>query len=154
MFFLALFLIGIKWTILYTDTLAQEKIGLTPKMLREVKIMENRHFKSRTDNGESESYRLERLEIELMGRSFTGLPLDERMKTLKIASQKRMLSGTSLPPSVAKYYSPKRINNDLIQVVPKNDDVGIIDGLMKVYAPDLFRAYRARKDRQFELFDD
>jgi len=132
----------------------ENQIVLTPKMLREVKIMESRHFQNKANNQESDAYRVERLERELLGRSYDALPLNDRMKTLKIASQKRMLAGTSLPPSISKYYSPKRIQNDLIYVVPKNDDVGIIDGLMKVYMPDLFKAYRARKERQFELFDD
>ena len=130
------------------------QILLTPKMLKEIKIMEKRHFKNEANNGETNSYRLERLEIELLGKNYDALPLENRMKTLKIASQKRMLAGTSLPPSVNRYYSPKRIKNDLINAVPKNDDVGIIDGLLKVYMPDLFKAHRARRERQFELFDD
>ena len=155
MFLTAIFLIVIKWTILYANSDMQNQVALTPKMLREIKTMENRHFKSRSDNGETEAYRLERLEIELMGRTYDRLPIQERMKQLKIASQKRMLSGTSLPVYVSgRYYSPKRIRNDSIMVVPKNDDVGIIDGLMKVYAPELFEAYRAMKDRHFEMFYD
>ena len=139
---------------MYSSTSAKDEIALTPKMLREVKIMENRHFKSRSDNGETQAYRLERLEIELMGRSFEGLPVNDRMRTLKLASQRRMLKGTSLPPSVAKHYSPKQIYNDSINVVPKNDDVGIIDGLIKVYMPEFYKQYRAQRQRQHEVYGE
>ncbi|MBE7706029.1 MAG: hypothetical protein E7Z91_02135 [Cyanobacteria bacterium SIG30] len=150
----AIALIITRFIFLNANADIENKKFLTPKMLREIKIMENRHFKSRSNNGESESYRLERLEIELMGRSYENLPIQRRMERLKIASQKRMLQGVSLPVSLSKHYSPKRIRNDSIEVVSKNDDVGIIDGLMKVYAPDLFEAYRSMKDRQFEMFSD
>lgn len=127
--------------------------NFTPKVIREIKIMEGRHFKGKLD-GETNDYRLKRLEIELMGRSFENLPFEERIKRLKLASSKRVLAGTANLAGFSSSYTPKRIHNDTIYVVPKNDDVGIIDGLMKVYAPDLFAQYRHIRDRSFEIYSD
>ncbi len=133
--------------------LADARGDFTPKMLREIKTMESRHFNNKTTD-ESNEYRLERLEIELMGRSYEALPLNERMKTLKLASSKRMLRGVAVPVNMNRYGTPKRLENTSIQVVSKNDDVGIIDGLMKVYTPELFESYRESRERRFERWSD
>lgn len=125
---------------------------LTPKMLRDLKTMENRHFSNKNDF-DTEEYRIKRLEIELMGRSFEKIPIDKRMETLKLASQKRMLKGTSVPYSMQQF-GMKKIDNDNIKVISKNDDIGIIDGLMKIYAPELFQNYRSMKERSYEMFSD
>ena len=117
---------------------------LTPKMLREIKIMENRHFGH--NNFEFKEYaRLNMLEEELFGINFEGVPVEKRMKKLKIASQKRMTQGASIPHSVG--ISAKRIQNDNIKIVDKND-VGIIDGLMKLYAPDAYEVWKRQKEAE------
>jgi hypothetical protein len=136
-----------------TKALADSKYEFSPKMLREIKTMESRHFNNKSTD-ETNEYRLERLEIELMGRSFEGLPLEERMKTVKLASSKRMLRGVAVPVGMNKYATPKRLENNKIQIVSKNDDVGIIDGLLKVYAPELFESYREIRERRFERWSD
>lgn len=114
------------------------------KMLKDVEIMESRHFKNKADGIETDQYRLNRLERALFGHINDNLPIEDRMKKLKIASQKKMLAGTSLPHSIR--ISPTRIDNDSIQIVNDND-VGIIDGLMKVYAPQVYSRFKAKNER-------
>jgi hypothetical protein len=117
---------------------------LTPRMLKEIKIMETRHF-GKNFYELKERIRLNNLEEELFGVNFEGISLERRMKKLKIASQKRMTQGASIPRSVG--ISAKRIQNDNIKIVDKND-VGIIDGLMKLYAPDAYEVWRRQKEAE------
>lgn len=117
---------------------------LTPRMLKEIKIMEVRHF-GKNFYDLKEKIRLNNLEEELFGVNFEGISIERRMKNLKIASQKRMTQGASIPHSVG--ISAKRIQNDNIKIVEKND-VGIIDGLMKLYAPDAYEVWRRQKEAQ------
>ena len=106
--------------------------------------MENRHFgKNYFDL--KERVRINNLEEELFGVNFEGVPIEKRMKRLKIASQKRMTQGASIPLGVG--VSAKRIQNDNIKIVEKND-VGIIDGLMKLYAPDVYEVWRRQKETE------
>lgn len=138
-FFFLFFLISV------TSAFSTDLI-LTPKMLREIKIMENRHFGH--NNFEFKEYaRLNMLEEELFGVNFEGVPIEKRMKRLKIASQKRMTQGASIPHSIG--IPAKRIQNDRIQIVEKND-VGIIDGLMKLYAPDAYEIWKRKKEVQMQ----
>ena len=113
-------------------------------MLKEIKIMEVRHF-GKNFYDLKEKIRLNNLEEELFGVNFEGISIERRMKNLKIASQKRMTQGASIPHSVG--ISAKRIQNDNIKIVEKND-VGIIDGLMKLYAPDAYEVWRRQKEAQ------
>ncbi len=134
------------------DVFEEENLNYTKKMLRDVKTMENRHFGKKFEDVDFD-VRLARLEIELMGREFSDLPLDIRMDKVKLASQKRMLSGTSIPPQLRKYYSVKQMNNNNVEIV-NNNDVGLIDGFLRLFAPDFFDYYRASRDRYFERYVD
>ena len=130
----------------------QENNEITPKMLREIKTMEKRHFKGKVEE-ESDEYRIKRLEIELLGDSFEDIPIKRRMERLKIASQKRMLTGFSIPRNFDTRFTAKKIENDSIEVV-KKDDVGIIDGLLRLYAPDFFEYYRESRAKYVERYWD
>ena len=130
----------------------QEDNEITPKMLREIKIMEKRHFKGKIED-ESDKYRLERLEIELLGNSYEDIPTKRRMERLKLASQKRMLTGFSIPRNFDPRFTPKKVENDSIEIV-KKDDVGIIDGLLKLYAPDFYEHYSQSRRRYVERYWD
>ena len=121
---------------------------LTSKMIKEIKIMEKRHFKGKVED-ETYDYRLKRLEIELMGRSFEDIPIKRRMAQLKLASQKIMLTGMSIPKSFDARFTQKRIENESVEIVKKND-VGIIDGLLKLYAPDFYEYYSESRRRYVE----
>lgn len=128
------------------------EVEFTPKIEKEVSIMEKRHFKNKITN-ESDAYRINRLEDELMGKTWEYTPLETRMRRLKLASQRTLLAGTSLPSGMSRKFSPKKIHNDSIEL-RERDEVGIIDGLLKVYAPDLYEKFRFTKDRQFERYSE
>lgn len=126
------------------------EVKFTPKIEKEILIMEKRHFKNPLVN-ETDSYRIARLEDTLMGRIWEYTPLDVRMRRLKLASQRVILAGTSLPNNLSRIYTPKRIRNDSIEL-REIEQVGIIDGLLRVYAPDLYEKVRFRNERNFEYF--
>lgn len=128
----------------------EPEVVFTPQIEKEVSIMEKRHFHNKVTN-ETDSYRIARLESELMGRVWSFSPLETRMRRLKLASQRTMLAGTSLPNNLARIYSPKRIRNDSIEL-REREQVGIIDGLLRLYAPDFYQKLKYRNDRQFEYF--
>lgn len=125
---------------------------ITPKMLREIKTMEKRHFRGKVED-EADEYRIKRLEIELLGSSYEELPTKRRMERLKIASQKRMLTGFSIPRNFDTRFTSKKIENDSIEIV-KKDDVGIIDGLLRLYAPEFFEYYRQSRAKYVERYWD
>lgn len=127
-------------------------VEFTPKMEREIRIMEKRHFKNPIVD-ETDEYRIERLEEELMGKVWRYTPLATRIRRLKLASQRTTLAGTSLPPSMNRIYTPKRIHNDSVELKEK-DKVGIIDGLLRLYSPKRYEAYKAIRERQFERYSE
>ena len=126
------------------------EVEFTPEIEKEISIMEKRHFKNKVTN-ETDSYRIARLEDTLMGRVWEYTLLDVRMRRLKLASQRTILAGTSLPHNLSRIYSPKRIRNDSIEL-REREQVGIIDGLLRVYAPDLYEKVRFRNERNFEYY--
>ena len=133
------------------DARANEpEVVFTPKIEKEITIMEKRHFHNKVTN-ETDSYRIARRERELMGKVWAYTPLETRMRRLKIASQRTVLAGTSLPNNLARVYTPKRIRNDSIELA-QQDQVGIIDGLLRLYAPEFYQKLRYRNDRHFEQF--
>ena len=126
------------------------EVKFTPEIEKEISIMEKRHFKNKVTN-ETDSYRIARLEDELMGRVWEYTPIETRMRRLKLASQRTILAGTSLPYNLSRIYSPKRIRNDSIEL-REQEQVGIIDGLLRVYAPELYEKVRFRNERNFEYY--
>ena len=119
----------------------------------EIRVMEKRHFE-KTNDDESEKYRVAKLEEHLLGRTWEFSPLPNRMRTLKLASQRKMLSGTSLPVGIRRYASPARISNDSTPVYDNDDNVGLIDGLLKLIAPDAYYQWSKRKRRIQECYND
>ena len=76
------------------------------------------------------------------------------MKKLKLASQRKLLSGTSIPLSLRRAgFTPKRIANDSTPVNDNDDNVGLIDGFLKLMAPDAFKTYSEHKKRMYERYD-
>ena len=123
------------------------------KTEHEIRVMEKRHFEKTSDD-EPEKYRVAKLEEHLLGRTWEFSPLSHRMRRLKLASQRKMLSGTSLPVGIRKYVSPARIANDSTPVYDNDDNVGIIDGLLKLMAPDTFYKWSKRKRHMQECYND
>lgn len=128
-------------------------VNFSKKVAREIKTMEKRHFSS-VNTYDSDKYRIAKLEEHLLGRTWEFLPVDERMKKLKLASQRKLLSGTAIPLSLRRAgYTPKRIANDSTPVYDNDDNVGLIDGFLKLMAPDAFKTYSEHKKRMYERYD-
>ena len=82
-------------------------VNFSRKNNKDIATMEKRHFSS-VNKFDSDKYRIARLEEHLLGRTWEFLPVDERMRKLKLASQRKMLSGTAIPTSLRRAgFSPK-----------------------------------------------
>jgi len=123
-------------------------VEFSQKELHWIEVMEKRHF-PRTYPELSDSERLKNLEYELLGRCWKFTPQKTRIDKLKIASTNTMLIGTALPPSIGSSRNVKRMRNDDIQL-RKRDNVGLIDGFLRLLNPDLYEKYRESADKLFE----
>ena len=128
-------------------------VELNKKTEHEIKVMEKRHFE-KTYSDESPSYRIKKLEKLLLGRTWEFSPLTDRMRRLKLASQRKILSGMALPVGIEKYASPSKIANDSTPIYENEDNVGILDGLLKLYAPEVYQNWSNRKKRLREVYHD
>ena len=124
-------------------------VEFSKKDLYYIEAMERRHF-SKLYPEFSDSERLKNLEYELLGRCWQFSPQRTRIDKLKIASSNAMLVGTSLPPSISSSRMAKRMRNDDVQLRKRDDNVGLIDGFLRLMNPDLYKKLRESEDRLFE----
>lgn len=122
-------------------------VKFNKKQLEDIEALERRHF-PRTYPEFSDFQRLRNLEFELLGRVWEFSNQSDRIRTLKLASTNVLLSGVSLPASISSKQNAKRMHNDSIQVRKKND-VGLIDGFLRLLNPDLFEQVRKTEDKMF-----
>ena len=125
-----------------------EKVAFSHKDLKVIEMMEKRHF-PRTYPEFEDSERLKNLEWELLGRIWIYTSQEDRIRRLKLASSNTMLSGVALPAQISSKRIVKRMRNDNIQL-RQRDNVGLIDGFLRLINPELYEQYRLRADRQFE----
>ena len=125
-----------------------EKVAFSAKDLKMIEMMEKRHF-PRTYPEFEDSERLKNLEWELLGKVWIYTSQNERIKRLKLASSNTMLSGVALPARISSKRNVKRMRNDEIQL-RKRDNVGLIDGFLRLLNPELYEQYRNNAQRQFE----
>ncbi len=106
--------------------------------------MEKRHYRNPAGSLESNEYRINRLETTFFGQTFQELDAKERMRRLRIASQKMFMTGAAIPSGM----SSRKLNarDDILQIVEK-DKPGIIDGFMKLYAPGLYEKFQEKNER-------
>lgn len=128
-----------------TDEQPSAPAVMTSKMIHDIGVMEARHFNKKMPDKPNEE-RLSRLEVKLTGRNWESLPLKDRMRRIRLASQRVALGGTSIPVNLRGNFTPNRINNDSIPLAERDNDVGIIDGLLRLYKPDIYNAWRSRKE--------
>ena len=119
--------------------------------LKAIEIMEKRHF-PRTYPEFSDNERLKNLEYELLGRIWEFSPQKERIKRLKIASSNAVLIGTALPASISSKRHVKKMKNDSIQM-RERDNVGLIDGFLRLVNPDAYETYRQHADKMYYKYD-
>ena len=126
-------------------------VVFTQKQLRIIEMLEKRHF-MKTFPDLSDKERLRNLEFELLGRAWAYTDTEKRIKTLKIASSNVMLQGVSLPASISSKRNAKRMTNDSIQI-RKKDDVGLIDGMLRLINPELYKQYRNYSDSMYNAYE-
>ena len=126
-------------------------VYLNPKELKTIEMLEKRHF-LKTFPELSNKERLKNLEYELLGRTWQYTNKWDRIQSLKLASSNIMLQGTSLPPSISSRRNAKRMTNDSIQI-RKKDDVGLIDGMLRLINPELYKQYRSYSDDMYNNYE-
>lgn len=125
------------------------EVNFSKKELHYIEVMERRHF-PRTYPELSDFERLKNLEYELFGKCWKFSNQKDRIERLKIASSNTMLIGTALPPSISSSRMAKRMRNDDLQLRKRDDNVGLIDGFLRLLNPNLYQKYRESEDRLFE----
>lgn len=123
-------------------------VNFSPKELKSVRMMEKRHF-SKTYEDLDDSTRLDQLEDELLTKIWRYTPKEARIKRLELASTNRMLIGTSLPASMSSKRTVKRMRNTNIDLKQK-DDVGLIDGFLRLISPEKYEFIKEHSRRNFE----
>lgn len=124
----------------------------TKSDLHAIEVMEKRHF-PRTYPEFSDEERIKNLEYELLGRVWLYTPKEDRIKRLKLASSNTMISGTALPATLSSRRIVKRMRNDSIQM-RKRDDVGLIDGFLRLISPEKYEQYRQYADSLYYKYDE
>lgn len=121
-------------------------INLAPEQFKVIKIMEERIW-GQTFDTEKPLARIEQLEQVLLFREPQNNPehIRQRLDDLKLASQRYALKGTSIPSSMRRHYKQEYLQN---QDHADYDDVGLIDGLMRAWAPDLYNQFKQVRQAQ------
>lgn len=123
-------------------------VNLAPQQFRDLNTIEKRVFSNSFDE-ENTMDRIERLELELFNEIQNGTPT-QRLNALKLESSRVALRGTPMTPMMSSTYNSKYINPK--GESPYYDDVGIIDGLIRVWWPDFYNKlseYRKFKEANF-----
>lgn len=140
-----------KEDILNAKPISPYTVNFSQKDLKAIEIMEKRHFQ-KTYPEFSDKERLKNLEYELLGRIWEFSPQNERIKTLKLASSNTMLIGTALPASISSKRNAKRMRNTEIQL-RERDNVGLIDGFLRLLSPEKYELYRKNADRMYYKYE-
>lgn len=123
-------------------------INLSPQQFRTLDMIEKRIY-SNSFGWENPLDRIERLELDLFDEIQTGNPI-QRLNTLRLESTKIAVRGTAMTPMMEYTFNKKYINAK--SDIPYYEDVGIIDGLIKVWWPDFYdqlSEYRKYKEANF-----
>lgn len=124
-------------------------VNLAPEQHKALATIEKRIY-SNSFEYENTIDRLERLELDLFHCVQKGSPT-QRINTLKIESTRIALRGTAMTPMMMNSFNTKYIN-PRGEGVSYGDDVGIIDGLIRVWWPNFYAKlseYRKYKEANF-----
>ncbi len=125
-------------------------VNLTPQQFRALDTIEKRIYNNSFYN-ENTIDRIERLELDLFHEIRKGTPT-QRINTLRIESTKIALRGTAMTPMMQDTFNTRYINPRGEDAPAYYDDVGIIDGLIRVWWPDFYdkiSEYRKYKEANF-----
>ena len=124
-------------------------VNLSPEQYKALATIEKRIY-SNSFPYENTVDRLERLEMDLFHAVQGGTPT-QRINTLKIESSRVVIRGTAMTPMMMDTFNTKYIN-PRGEGVSYHDDVGIIDGLIRVWWPNFYAQiseYRKYKEANF-----
>ncbi|MDD3237456.1 MAG: hypothetical protein PHV37_05095 [Candidatus Gastranaerophilales bacterium] len=123
---------------------ATEAINLAPEQIKALCTMEKRLWGKAKDSNDFLS-RIEILEHTL-GINSPKNTASQRIEALKLASSRNAISGSSIPVMTSRYFRQRDIQTFALN---KSDDVGLIDGLLRAWRPDLYnqlKEYRRQRD--------
>ncbi len=123
-------------------------VNITPKQKHSLAVIEKRIY-GNSFEFENTVDRVERLEIDFFDQIQKGT-ITERIKTLRVESTRAAISGTAMTPMMQSTFNTRYVNAHA-DVHPYND-VGIIDGLIREWWPDLYAQlceYRRYKEANF-----
>ena len=126
-------------------------INLAPSQFKALDVMEKRIYNTTFDD-DNNLDRIERLEMDYFNEIRTG-SATQRINSLKIASGQAAIRGTAMTPMMMETFNTRYINQHPAMY---HDDVGIIDGLIRVWWPDFYetlRRYREYKEANFYQYN-
>ncbi len=122
-------------------------VNISPQQFKTLNTIEKRIY-SNSFSMDNTIDRIERLELDLFNEIQKGTP-GQRINALKLESSRAALRGTPMTPMMDYTFNSRYIN-------PKGgqyyDDVGIIDGLVRLWWPDFYAKiteYRKYKEANF-----
>ena len=124
-------------------------INLSPEQHKALNRIEKRLY-GNTFEFENSLDRIERLEMDFFDEIQHG-SVAERLNTLKLESTRAALRGTAMTPMMESTFNTRYINPKGPDV-KYHEDVGIIDGLLRLWWPDLYKQlneYRKYKEANF-----
>ncbi len=125
-------------------------VNITKQQLKALSTIEKRIYE-KSYQGENTIDRLERLELELFHAVQKGTPT-QRINTLKLESARAAIRGTAMTPMMMDTFNSKYIN-PRGEGIAYHDDVGLIDGLIRVWWPDFYAQideYRRYRHANFQ----
>ena len=125
-------------------------VNITAQQLRELKTVEKRIY-DKSYEGENTIDRLERLELDLFKAIQSGTAT-QRLDTLKLESTRIAIRGTAMTPMMMDTFNSRYIKFQGPSYGTYEDDVGIIDGLIRLWWPDFYaklNEYRKYKEANF-----
>ena len=141
---------------LYDESILKENtadnprlVNLSPDQYRALDVIEKRLY-GNSFGFENSIDRIERLEMDFFDEIQKGTP-SERIKTLKLESSRAAISGTAMTPMMQETFN-RRYISPLNTNTSHYNEVGIIDGLIRLWWPDLYKdlqEYRKYKEANF-----
>ena len=125
-------------------------VNISEKQLKELSTIEERIYEN-SFPFENTVDRLERLELDLFRAVQKGTPT-QRINTLKLESTRIALRGTAMTPMMMDTFNTRYINPRGEINSYSTEDVGLIDGLIRLWWPDFYAQvveYRKYKEATF-----
>lgn len=126
-------------------------VNLTLQQFKALEVMEKRMYKKTYDD-DNNMDRIERLELSYFDEIRKG-SATQRINALKVASGRAAIRGTAMTPMMMDSFNTRYINQHPDRYY---DDVGIIDGLVRLWWPDFYAKiseYRKYKEANFYQYN-